>query len=449
MATVTSLGAGSGLDLESLITKLMDAERTPLTALQTKQSSYNSQISALGSLKSKLADLQTAANGLKPSTGQSVLDKFASYSATAGDTTIASPTATTGAVAGSYSLVVTQLAQAQRSLSNAPPAVTPAIGDTLSFSFATNGATRNKTITIDSTNNSLSGLRDAINNANMGVSATIVNGTNGAQLILTGAEGAANAFTLTGTGNLASAFTTQTAAQDANFSVNGIASTSSTNQASGVIDGVTLNLSKTGATTVTVAKDNSTNLTTALNAFIKAYNDANSLMKTQGAYDQTTKTAGTLQGNSVLRDAQSSVRGLLFSTTSSGTSVYQRLSDIGVSVAADGSLKLDSTKLSSALAADANGVAGVIASTGTAYSNKLEQIVGSSGSIQIATDSTNKLVKNITDREAVLERRLTTIEARYRKQFTALDTLVAGMKQTSTYLTQQLATLPTASSSSK
>lgn len=447
MATITSLGAGSGLDLESLITKLMDAERTPLTALQTKQSSYNSQISALGSLKSKLADLQTAANGLKPSTGQSALDKFASYTATSSDTTIASPTATTGAVAGSYSLVVTQLAQAQRSLSNAPPAVTPTIGDTLSFSFATNGATRDKTITIDSTNNSLSGLRDAINNANMGVSATIVNGTNGAQLILTGEEGAANTFTLTGTGNLASAFSMQTTAQDANFSVNGIASTSSTNQASGVVDGVTLNLGKTGSTTITVAKDNTTNLTTALNAFIKAYNDANSLMKTQGAYDQSTQKAGPLQGNSTLRDAQSSVRGLLFSTAASGTSAYKRLSDIGVSVAADGTLKLDSTKLGSALAADANGVAGTVAAAGAAYSNKLGQIVGSSGSIQIATDSTNKLIKNITDREAVLERRLTTIEARYRKQFTALDTLVAGMKQTSTYLTQQLANLTTSSSS--
>lgn len=448
MATITSLGAGSGLDLESLVSKLMDAERAPLTALQTKQSSYNSQISALGSLKSKLAELQTAANALKPNAGQSALDKFASYSATSSDSTIASATATSGAVAGSYPLIVTQLAQPQRSLSNAPPAITPTIGDTLSFSFATNGATRDKTITIDSTNNSLPGLRDAINNANMGISATIVNGTNGAQLILTGAEGAANAFTLSGTGNLASAFTTQATAQDATFSINGIASTSSTNTASGVIDGVTLNLSKTGSTTISVAKDNSTNLTTALNAFIKAYNDATALMKTQGAYDQTTQKAGALQGNSTLRDAQSSMRGMLFSTTSSGTSAYQRLSDIGVSVAADGTLKLDSTKLNSALAADANGVAGVVSAVGTAYSSKLERIVGTSGSIQIATDSTNKLIKSITDREAVLERRLTTIEARYRKQFSALDTLVAGMKQTSTYLSQQLANLPGASSSS-
>lgn len=446
MATITSLGSGSGLDLEGLVTNLMNAERTPLIALQKQEASFNSTISALGSLKSKLSELQTAANGLKPTIGQTALDKFASFSTTVADPTITSATAASGAVTGNYALTVSKLALPQTSVSTAPPAILPAIGDTLSFSFASNGATRDKTITIDSSNNTLAGLRNAINNAKMGVSATIVNGKDGAQLILTGEEGLANGFTLNGTGNLATAFVEKQASQDAEFSINGIAATSSTNKVAGTLDGVILNLSKEGSTTLAVTQDNTTNLTTALNTFIQAFNDANTLMKSQGAYNQATKVAGVLQGNGTLRSAQEALRSLVFNTTSGGTSSYQRLSDIGISVSSDGMLKLDSTKLSNALSADASGVAQVVSSVGTAYNKRLENFIGVSGSIQTATDSANKILKSYAAREASLQLHLNAIETQYRKRFTALDTLLAGMKQTSSYLAQQLASLPGSSS---
>lgn len=443
MATITSLGVGSGLDLESLVTQLMQVERQPLTTLQTKETAVSAKISALGSLKSKLAAVQTAAKGLIPDSGQTALNKFASFTATVADTTIASASATTGAVAGKYSLNVTQLAQAQQHTSSA--GLTPTAGDTLTFSFATDGATRDKTITLDSTNASLTGLRDAINDANMGVSASIINGTNGAQLILTAEEGLDNAITLGGT--LASALTETVSAQNAEFEINGISATSSTNEVTDALDGVTLNLAKVGTTQITVSQDNTTNITTALNSFIEAYNAANTLMTTQGAYDDTTKTAGALQGNSTLRDAQGVMRNLLFTTTAGGSSKYQRLSDLGVSIQSDGSLKLDSSKLSSALAADPAGAANLVAKIGTTYNERLEYVVGSSGSIQIATDSANRILKDYQDQEATLETRLTTIEARYRKQFSALDTLIASLNSTSSYLTQQLASLSGTSSS--
>lgn len=444
MASVTSLGVGSGLDLEGLVTQLMAAERQPITVLQTKETAVNTKISALGALKSKLAELQTAAKDLIPTNGQVALNKFASFATTVADNTIASASASAGAVAGSYSLNVIKLAQAQRFVSSAPPALSPVTGDTLSFSFATDGVTRNKTITLDSTNASLTGLRNAINDANMGVSATIVNGSNGAQLILTGSEGLDNEITLGG--SLASALTQTVAAQDAEFELNGIAATSGTNKVSGVLDGVPLTLNKLGSTTITVTQDNTTGLTTALNSFIEKYNAANTLMKTQGAYDESTKKAGALQGNSTLRDTQNALRNLLFGTTAGGSSKYQRLSDLGIAVQSDGSLKLDSSKLSTALTADATGVANLVAKAGTAFSARLEYIVGSSGSIQIATDSANRILKDYTDREATLERRLVTIEARYRKQFSSLDTMLAGLNKTSSYLSQQLSRLPGASS---
>jgi len=451
MATITSLGVGSGLDLESLVTKLMTAESASLTVLQRKETSYNSKISALGTLKSKLSALQTAAAALKTEIGKTALDKFASYTATTADATIATATATTGAVAGIYALNITQLAQAQRFVSGAFASSSTAVGsvgDTLTFDFATpdsSGNSRSKTITLDSSNNTLTGLRNAINGANMGVTATIVNGTAGAQLVFTGAEGLDNEITLGGT--LAAQFTEEIGSKDAAYTINGIAATSTTNASSKVLDGVTVNLAKIGTTTLTVATDYAANMTKALNTFITAYNAANSTMTTMGAYDATTKTAGSLQGNQVLRDAQTQIRSLVYSTTTGGSSSYQRLSDLGVTVGTDGSLSLDSAKLSTALAADPGAAASLVASVGSAFDTTLEKTVGFAGRIQIATDSANTMIKELTKREDTLHLHLDAIEARYRAQFSALDTLVSNLNSTSTYLTQQIASLTKSSSS--
>jgi flagellar hook-associated protein 2 len=452
MATITSLGVGSGLDLESLVTSLMAVEARPLTALQTKVASYTSKISSLGTLKSKLSALQTAAAAMKTATGKTALSTFASFTASTADTTIATATATTGAVAGTYALNVTQLAVAQRFESGTFSSTTDTVGsegDTLTFDFATpddEGNSRSVTITLDSSNNSLTGLRNAINNANMGVAATIVNGTDGPQLIFTGEEGLDNEITLSGA--LATQFTEKVSAQNAEFTINGIAATSSTNSASGVLDGVTIGLVKEGTTTLTVAADYSTNITSALNDFITAYNAANSTMTTMGAYNSTTGTAGALQGNQILRDSQTLVRNLLYSTTTGGTSAYQTLSDIGVTVGTDGSLSLDSSKLEGALAADSSAVATLVTKIGESYNSSLESTVGYSGKIKIATDSANTIIKQLEERQEALELRLETIEARYRSRFTALDTLLSNLNNTSTYLTQQLASLTGSSDSS-
>ena len=446
MATVTSLGAGSGLDLESLVTQLMTAEKAPLTALKKQETSFNTRISSLGTLKSKLSALQSASLALKANIGQTALNKFATFSATSSDSTIASATATTGAVAGTYSLNVTKLAVADRfSLATAisPTATVGNIGDTLTFDFATpdtEGNSRTKTITLDSNNNSLAGLRNAINSANMGVSAVIVNSSStSSQLVITGSEGLDNAITLGG--SLSSLFNQSAVADSATFNIGGVDVTSNSNTTSKAIDGVTINLSKLGSTTLTVSAEYSTKLTSALNDFIKAYNDANSSMTTMGAYNATTKTAGALQGNSVLRDAQQETRRLVFNTTAGGTSSYQRLSDLGVSVGTDGSLALDASKLEKALASDPSAVAALVDKVGNAYNGTLEKIVGLSGKIQIATDSANSMIKELTKRQDALSLRLEQIEARYRKQFSALDTLVAKLNSTSTYLSQQLASL--------
>ncbi|MCX8146479.1 MAG: flagellar filament capping protein FliD [Azovibrio sp.] len=464
MATITSLGVGSGLDLENLVSSLMQVERRPLTALQNQVKSYNAKISALGTLSSKLSALQTAAKGLTPATLQTPLDKFATFKASVADTAIASASAGPGAVAGSYSLEVDQLARNQKLTTAAFPggASSSIATGTLTIDFGsvdggvfTADPSRQASITITSENNTLAGLRNAINQANIGLSATIVNGTGGARLVISGQDGANQAFALSGLSGFEfdpadpsnGDFPTVQAAQDAMFSLNGIAATSHSNTVTGVIDGVTLTLTKETApstsTTLTVTRDNTTKLRESLDAFIKAYNDAVSTMKSQGAYNTETKTAGPLQGNSVLRNAETTLRNLIFDTTAGGSEPYQRLSDLGVGFAADGTLKvLDDKKLENAITANAASVAGLVAKVGKAFDESIERVVGLSGSIKISTDSMNTMIRDLNKRQEALETRLVTIEARYRKQFSALDTLMSNMSKTSSYLAQQLSNLP-------
>lgn len=478
MATVSSLGVGSGLDLTSLLNNLMIAEQQPLLAMQKKEASFQARISSLGTLKSALSSLQTAAQGFIPSTSQSLIDKFASFKAAVTDTSIASATATTGAVSGNYSLEITSLAQNQR-LTSTAGLNTITTGGTLKVELGKQTTTgtppatttnyaadplRELNITV-ADGATIEAVRDAINSAATDgrISATIVNGTAGKQLVLTsGATGLANVMKLSGVAGLEfdptytgiSTLSEATAnggqaASDASFKIGGIAATSSTNTVTGVIDGVTLNLLKSNVgtpTTLAVTRDSTSSLTAAINSFVKAYNDAAKSMKDLGYYDASTKKAGALQGDSTLRGAQSQVRNLL-STRVGGSSVYQTLSDIGITLQSDGTLKLDSTKLSTATAADFAGVAGLVSKVGTTFKDGLESLVGTTGNITAATDSANRMIKELTKRETAFSDRLTQIEARYRKQFSTLDSLVASMNKTSTYLTQQLANLPGATSS--
>lgn len=483
MAGVTSLGVGSGLDLEGLLTKLMTAEQQPLVALQKKQTSYQSRISALGSLKSTLASLQTTATALKPSTNQTAVEKFATYSASMSDTSVASASAAKGAVVGTYSLEVSSLAKAQRLVSPASAftSATTALdaSGTLKIEFGTfvnNTAPDPDTYTADATREldvdiaagaTLNDIRDAINAKNGGVTATIVTGTNGPQLILsstkTGTDSVMRLSGLTGTdaanfdfdpvtpasGAMSETASGGQAASNAAFTLNGIAATSSSNTVTGVLDGVTLTLSKENVgtpATLTVSQNTTASLTSSLNAFVKAYNEANSTMSALGTYNASTKVAGALQGDSSLRTSQSQLRNVLFSTVAGGSSAYQHLSDIGISVGKDGALALDTTKLNKAISADYAGVANLVAKAGEAYETTLEGIVGTTGTLVTATNSTTSMIKVLTSRASTLSDRLTRIEANYRKQFAALDTLVASMNDTSSYLTQQLSALTKSSS---
>ncbi|WIM06711.1 MAG: flagellar filament capping protein FliD [Candidatus Nitricoxidivorans perseverans] len=463
MAGIASPGLGSGLDVSGLVSKLMALEQQPLTTLATKEASYQAKLTAFGSLKGALSSLQTAAKTLATTT------TFTGMSASVSDTTVLTASAGTTAAAGSYSLSVTQLAKYHAVRSNTNYAATTDTFHTGTLAIQIGSGTA-VNVTIDATNNTLAGIRDAINLANAGVTATILNdGTTNRLVLASKTSGSTGAITVavtdSGSGgtnllsDLASAslVTTQTA-DDANLTVNGIAITRTSNTITDAIDGVTLNLLKgtvasPGTATLTVAKNTGT-ITSAINAFVKAYNDAAKMLRDSSAYNAATKQASILTGDSTVRSMQSQLSTLVNANVTAITGGIARLSDIGIAVQKDGTLLADSTKLQAALGDTTKDVASLFTQTtagnegiAVRFNTALEGMVGSNGLISSRTDGINASIKDIGKRREALQLRLVQIEKRYRAQFTALDSLVASMQSTSTYLSQQLANLPGSSSS--
>jgi flagellar hook-associated protein 2 len=395
---LSSAGIGSNLDVEGIVTKLMSVERQPLTKLAQKEASYQAKLSGFGTLKGAFSQFQTAVHAL------SDISKFQGVRASAADATIATASATSAATPGAYALKVTQLAQAQKLVAAGTASdIAPVGKGVISFDFGTvAGGTYDpiagkytgaaftsagsgiKTVTIDATNNSLAGIRDAINKAAVGVTATIVN------------DGSATPYRLTltsdKTGQAASmkisvadtapdtglsallnhdpsagqALSQTATAQNANFSIDGIAVSKASNAVSDVINGVTLNLLKADpltTTAVTVARDTAS-VTTAVNNFVKAYNDISQNLTDAAAYNPATKQAAILNGEASVRAMQSQVRGVLAAPVAGGASAFSRLSDIGVTVQKNGLLAVDSTKLSNATSSNFSDLAGLFAAVG-------------------------------------------------------------------------------------
>jgi flagellar hook-associated protein 2 len=441
----------------------MKAERQPKEALLKSQlSSYNSKISGLGTLSSSLSSLQTAAQALKPAVLQTAAEKFTSYTGSLANSEIGKVTVDTGALAGSYKLEVTSLAKAQKTAISSNTGTVASGTLTIQFgsvktddagikSFDADSGRPAETITISAGKDTLEDVANAINQKKIGISATVINGADGKkQLTLTGQDGSNQAFSLNGLGfDYDPAATGDVRkieeAADAQFKLDGIAVTSHSNKVTETLKGVTLDLAKTGTTTLNITAEGESKLKSALEDFVKAYNDANSSIKTLGAYNPETKVAGALQGNSVLRGAQSTLSRLVFDTGLGDGLNKQTLSSIGISVSktGDGSLSIDADKLAAAIAKDPEAVANLAATVGGAFDKELKEIVGTGGRIQMSTDSLKTSVRDVGKRQEALELRMQQVEARYRAQFTALDTLVTKMNSLSSSLAGSLGSLMT------
>lgn len=432
---LTANGLGSGLDINGLVGQLMSLERRPLAGLATKEASYQTKLSAFGQLKNVLSALQTAANALKDAA------KFSATKATVSADAGFTASATTSAAKGSYSVVVNNLAAAQRVATDKNISFTPGSGQ---LSVTIGASTK----TLDFSGGTVEQLRDAINGGDLGITASVIDNGTAKQLVLTGKNtGTASAFSVTGLGIETGLYQIQPA-ENATLTVDGISITRASNTIDNVIEGVTLTLTKETATagTVTVAED-TTGARSAIEGFVKAYNDANKAIKDLTAFNAETRKASTLTGDSTARSIQTDLRNIVGDSIA-GLPGVSRLSDIGVSFKADGTLTIDSAKLDAALKDPAKKVgsyfAGVADTTGfaEAISSKVENYIRSDGLLAGRTDGINASIKALEKQREALNTRLEKFEARYRAQFTALDSMVANLTQTSNFLTQQLANLP-------
>ncbi|MQY51576.1 flagellar filament capping protein FliD [Rhodocyclus tenuis] len=451
---ISSAGVGSGLPVESIISKLMTLERQPLVQLQAKQSDYNSRLSAYGKIKSAVAALQTAAAAI--STPASV----SAFKSAVTDTTVASATTSSSAVAGSYSLEVQRLATFNKLVSGA--GVSAAAGGSLSIEIGSvsGGNFTNKSGTSAVTVNvgagaTLGDVATAINATNSGVSASVINGSAGPQLVMTSqTSGAGGLIRVTGSGGLSGlsydpvaqsgGLTQKDAGQDAIVLVDGVqVANAGSNTITNAVTGVTLNLTKTNTgspTQLTITNDTST-LTANVNAFVKAYNDLNTQLKSLTSYNSTSKTAAVLNGDQTVTSISSQLRGLVTSLPTGSSSAYPTFSSLGIAFQTDGSMKVDSTKLQNAINADYSSVVTTINAYGSAFNTMTTAMNNTTGIITQQTKGINDTLKSLSDRSDSMTRMLSQVEARYRAQYTALDTLMGKLQSNSSYLTQQLAAL--------
>ncbi|CAG4910209.1 flagellar filament capping protein FliD [Paraburkholderia gardini] len=436
--SIISGSTKSTLDVNSLVSALVTAKTAGQNAtIVNKQSLDNTEVSAIGSLKSALSSLQTTLSGLADgSTLSSVAATVSSSALTA--------TTTTGAVAGNYTVNVTQVATANKISSQAFTS-----SDTIGSGTLTIGLGSTGTMSLNVTSGqSLSDIASAINSSsnNPGVSASVITAADGQHLVIQStATGAANTVSVTAGSGLSSklnssGYTTVTTGQDAQFTIDGNAVTSASNTVTNALSGVTLVLSAAAIgtpQTVTVATD-PTATTKAINDFVTAYNNYVTTAAGLSGYDTTSATAGPLLGDSMLNQINNGLANLISGGVTTGGNTFS-LSSIGIDLQPDGTMAVDQSTLTAAATSNSPALAGLFNTTngiGTTLNSFVNTYVQSSGTIDQRTASLNSDLSNLSDQATALTDYQTTLTAQYNAQFTALNTLMSQMQNNTQYLTQ-------------
>lgn len=460
---ITSTGIGSGLNISAIVSSLTSAYGAAQTnELSAEQTSLNARMSAFGTFSSALGTLQATLSALEtPST-------LAGYAATVADKTIASASTSSDAAPGQYTLEVQNLATAA-TLTSAPVASGSTTIGTGTLTLAVGAASTS--ITIDSSNDTLSGIASAINAApnNPGVTASVITTTAGARLVLTGtATGAANALTVTqsgGDGGLSSlvydpasgrtSLTDTQDAKDASFLLNGYPATSASNVVSGAITGVTLNLLGASAantpTTISVSPDTSA-ASTSIGTFVTAVNGVLSAIQSLTGYDPSTQTAGPLNGNATLESFQNQLQNILDTVKTGNTQGVASLADLGISADANsGQLDTNSTTLGNALSSSLTAVGNLLGGTSgiaTQINTLINQYSGPGGLLATISQGLQSSLSHVSQQQTALQAELATYSATLTSQYNAMDAAVASLKETQTYLTAEFNPNQSSSSSS-
>lgn len=467
---IQSTGLGSGLDINTLVTQLVAAESGPATnRLNRREAKLQVELSSIGTFKAALSDFKNAASSMGVST------RYETLKTTVGDSDLFTASASSIASVANYNVEVKNLAQTH-SLAFMTGVADPTAafgGGTLSIKFGSysesdfTASTENTggeiTIAADS---SLNDIAVAINEADLGINASVVTSGGVHKLAINSSyTGAANSLQISvadASGQLAElaydrnvpgvGLTETQEAKDAEIVINGLTVNSATDTFSSAINGVTLNLksAKPGTTTQLGVSRDAGAATSAAQAFVDGYNQLVETVKSLTSFDAQTQQASPLSGDASIRSINSQLQRMLSETVDSQSS-FRSLSSVGISVQRDGTLSLDSSKLQTALDSDRAGVIRLFAGTeeteetaatpGIAdrFNNYLESLITKSGPLSTRIDSLNEGIEKISDDRETLNMRLQKIEARYSKQFNAMDALVGQLSATSSFLSQQLA----------
>lgn len=435
MAGIQSLGVGSGIDINSIISKLLEVEGQPLKRLQKVASGIQTEISAFSAVKSKLDALDSAALKL-------------TRDSTWGKTKVTSESSDAFSVALSSTATPTDLqveisALARRKSQSFTAPVSPATA-TEAGDLTVNG----QTVSIVA-GDTLATVAAKISSAGAGVTANVVTDLSGSRLVISSSDpGTANAFSFSGTSSFLVAGTI-VSAQDLTATVNGVAVSASTNVLPEVVPGVSITAKQVTASAqaVTVEADTSA-IKTEIQAFVTAYNDLIGYVRQQTAYDADTKVSGTLQGDALAVGIQGSLRNQMTgANANSGLGAFDRLSEVGIELQRDGTLAVNSAKLDDALE-DLDSLSGLFRIDNTVddtqdgvalrLSDLIDDLVGVDGGLTAKQESLRKRLQRNQDDQDRMNDRLALIEARLVRQYSALDTKVASFTSLSNYVSQQV-----------
>lgn len=461
MASITSLGAGSGIFSNDLVNQLVNAERAPTEQrLNQKQSQTEAKISAYGGIRSAVEGLRGPMEALSTPEG---LKAFAASSSNEGVAGVSVDESL--ANRGSYSLNVTQMAQAQSLASNE-------FTDRDSTSVGSGTLTLNvggvaTDITVDGSNDTLEGLAASINDANAGVSAGVVDTGSGYRLVLSADEtGVENAVQIsvedTGDNNntdgsglsqfvfdgTTSNMEETVAAKDAKLEVNGIAITRPTNTIEGVVDGVTFDVKSLGTSTVKVEQDSEA-VAGRVQDFVDKFNALQDVIKKYSGFNAESGQGGILSGDATVRGIESELRQMMTAIPEGlEDSPVRMLADIGIKTQpSTGKLEFDQAvfqeqleenpEAMTALFAEKDGVEGIAGRMVSTVTNFLS----SEGALAARTDGLNNDLSDIQDQRDRLDMRIASYEERLIKQFSAADSLISQIQSSGNYVAQQLASL--------
>jgi len=438
---ISSPGIGSGLDVSSIVSQLVELERRPIVQLQERKTKFTTQLSSIGLLQSYMANLQSAAGQLGKS------DWWTKNVVSSSEPTAVSASALAGALPASHSIEVLSLA-ASPSLSTAPGAITDATDVGSGTLTLTRGST-SVPITI-ATGTSLAGVRDQINAAKAGMTASIVMDAGSPRLVVTGIDtGAANTIGIAvsgASGQLAAlaypgSMAQDRAAADAVLKINGLQIGSASNKLSGVVEGMTLTLSKVTTAPVQVSIGNDiTSMRKGVTDFVSAFNEIAKYLATQTKYDDATKAVGPLQGDRSALGLQNRLRSLVQQTSSASTQL-DRLGDIGLDLQRDGTLKVDNAKLDAALADPAEmSRAFTTLQTGFGQRFKLlaDSVLGNDGLLTTRSNGLrDSIARNDKDQQR-LQERVARVQERLTRQYAALDTSINRLNGLDSYVKQQI-----------